>query len=168
MSDSDKRSSARSNVFLGAVLETEAGRFPVRIRNISANGALVDASSLPSPGSRVRLLRGHLSVSCDIAWETPGHAGIRFRHAVNVEDWVGRTGQSGQQRVDRIVHEIRKKAPLASDDDAPGDPSLQQMSSALDELCEELAEIPSMSQELGDVLLKLDSIAQALRKMAAS
>src|SRR5579864_5411375 len=98
--EADNRSEGRSNVFLTAALETGAGSAPVRIRNLSSVGALVDGTTLPPVGAKVRLLRGHLSASGEIVWQEKTNCGIRFDHAINVIDWVQRPGHSGQQRVE--------------------------------------------------------------------
>jgi hypothetical protein len=45
-------------------------------------------------------------------------------------------------------------------------PSIAALSAELDELCERFAETPDMTIAFGENLLKLDSIAQALRRLA--
>ena len=42
--DDDKRLDPRSNIFVIATLYAPADRFPVRVRNMSRHGALVEAS----------------------------------------------------------------------------------------------------------------------------
>jgi len=167
-SQSDNRSEGRSNVFLTAALETGAGSAPVRIRNLSSVGALVDGTSLPPVGAKVSLLRGHLSASGEIVWQEKTNCGIRFDHAINVIDWVQRPGHSGQQRVDGIVAAIRNSShvPRELQQASEGDETLAEISRALDQICERLARVPNMSIEMGEELLKLDAIGQSLRKIA--
>jgi hypothetical protein len=164
----DNRSEGRSNVFLTATLSGAAGQLAVRIRNISPHGALIQGSSLPSPGSKIRLTRGRLAVAGDLAWEGSGHAGLNFDSEIVVADWVRRAGHEGQQRVDQIL------AALQTSDSVPEalqtrkeSSSLAAVSATLDALCERLANQPNMSLEVGEELIKLDAIAQLLRELAA-
>jgi hypothetical protein len=164
--ETDQRSAGRSNVFLAAVLHGGATAVPVRIRNISATGALIEATSLPSAGTAVRLVRGDLCASGELAWTTARHAGIRFVDAIHVEGWVKRVGHSGQQRVDTVVEALRRSesVPPELQEGARVD-SLRSISAALDELCAGLAG-GDVTLELGEQLIKLDAIAQALRRIA--
>ena len=166
-SESDNRSEGRSNVFLTAALESAGGSTPVRIRNLSSVGALVDGAGFPPVGTKVRLLRGHLKTDGEIVWQEKSNCGIRFDHAINVVDWVQRPGHSGQQRVDGIVAAIRNSDPVPRElQIREADESLAAISQALDQICERLARTPNMSIELGEELLRLDAIGQALRKIA--
>jgi hypothetical protein len=164
--ETDQRSAGRSNVFLAAVLHGGAGAAPVRIRNISATGALIEATSLPPAGTAVRLVRGDLCAGGELAWTSARHAGIRFADAVDVEAWVKRVGHSGQQRVDGVVAALRRSesVPQELQEGARVD-SLRSISAALDELCATLAG-GDVSLGLGEQLIKLDAIAQALRRVA--
>jgi hypothetical protein len=144
-------------------------RAPVRIRNLSPNGALVEATSLPPVGSAVCLMRGDLSARGTLAWVGGNHAGISFSGAIEVAAWVKRAGHGGQQRVDGLVAALRSSAPLPNELRASRSmDSLPQISAALDKLCEDLAASSTLSLDLGDELLKLDSIAHALRQIAGA
>ena len=166
--ESDQRSQGRSNVFLTAVLDSGTARCPVRVRNLSRSGALIEASSLPPLGSAVSIVRGELSARGTLAWVDAGHAGISFTGEIDVAAWVKRVGHGGQQRVDGLVAALRSSAPPPNDvQRAAAADSLPQLSAALDKLCEEMAASASMSVELGEQLLKLDWIANALRTIAS-
>lgn len=167
-SESDNRTEGRSNVFLTAALETGAGSTPVRIRNLSSVGALVDGAVFPPAGAKVRLFRGPLKADGEIVWQEKTNCGIRFDQAINVVDWVQRPGHSGQQRVDGIVAAIRNSdtVPRELQQGREADESLAAISQALDQICERLARTPNMSIELGEELLRLDAISQSLRKIA--
>jgi hypothetical protein len=162
----DHRAEGRANVFLGAVLDSGAGSVPVRIRNISAKGALIDGPILPEPGAKVRLVRGMLQASGTLAWEAQGHAGVSFEEPIDVEAWVRRTGHPGQQRVDSLVAVIRRGEPVQNCREEPRADPLMDISRSLDELCERLASRSEFPPELGEDLLKLDVIAQSLRDLA--
>lgn len=166
-SDREKRAEGRSNVFLTAVLETDTASFPVRVRNISASGALVDGPVLPPVGAKVRLLRGSLTAAGVVAWQQADHAGLNFDASIDIGKWVQRTDHSGQQRVDGIVAAIRRAEPTSSQDQEPEELPLAALSIALSELCERLASNDKFPLELGEELIKLDAIAQSLRDLSA-
>lgn len=166
-SPKENRSRGRSNVFLTAALNTGSAAVAVRIRNLSAHGALVEASSLPSVGSQVRLVRGQLEAAGELAWEGAGQAGINFTKTIDVPSWVKRVGHRGQYRVDGVISALRGYGTAPPEMSRADDlNSVVSVSGALDQVCEELAATPNMSIELGEKLLKLDSVAQALRRLA--
>jgi hypothetical protein len=163
----NKRSQGRSNVFLAATLDTGAASYPVRIRNLSPNGALIEAPSLPAVGSKVRLSRGSLTVDGVLAWQAARVGGLNFEGIIDVDRWVHRVGHPGQQRVDGMVAALRRSEPVPPElGRAEGENSVQTVSVALDHLCERLAGTPNMSLELGENLIELDAIAQSLRQLA--
>jgi hypothetical protein len=163
----DNRAEGRSNVFLTAVMDVGGNSTPVRIRNISGRGALVDGPALPPVGSEVRLVRGSLSAAGQLAWHGAGQAGINFERDIDVGRWVQRTAHGGQQRVDGMVAAVRSGSPAAAylPDDGSGQ-SLPAISAELDRICERLASTSAMSVEFGEELLKLDAVAQLLRQAA--
>lgn len=166
-SESDSRTEGRSNVFLSAMLHTGERSIPVRVRNISRRGALIDGHALPSIGTTVRLSRGRLSASGELVWEVTGQAGVTFGHEIDVEEWVQRIVHAGQQRVDGVVAALRRSAPIPEalrDTSSAG--SLPVISAALDEVCERLAAMPDLPLHLGEELLRLDAIAHSLRLVA--
>lgn len=165
-SANDLRATARSNVFLAATLLAAGESIPVRVRNISSCGVLIDSGSLPGVGSPVQLRRGSLSADGEIAWQSGGHYGVRFHLEVDVEEWVRQVGNAGQQRVDRIVTLLRQppfpdaaSLVLASSVD-----SLDAISAGLTAICERLANSSAMVTDHPEDLLRLDAIAQRLRR----
>jgi hypothetical protein len=77
------RRSRRSNVLLTAIVEIAGERLPVKLRNLSADGALVEAKLLPAADSEIIFHRGELSVRGKIAWVGGNHAGISFNRKLN-------------------------------------------------------------------------------------
>jgi hypothetical protein len=163
----DSRLSARSNVFLSASLVTSSSTSPIRIRNLSAHGALVDGGSLPAAGLAVRLVRGELTISGRIAWQAGDQAGISFQKQIDVHQWVRRVGHVGQQRVDSVVAAIRRNETPLAIRDISTPPSLGDISSQIDQICARLASTCEMTVEIAEDLLKLDGLAQALRQLEA-
>jgi hypothetical protein len=170
--DANNRSELRSNLFLSASLVAGPAALPVRVRNLSPHGALVDGGSLPPAGASVRLVRGDLSAEGEIAWQTGGQAGMRFAGEIDVSLWVKRTdhpgrqrvGHPGQQRVDNAIAALRTHEPTPRDANNAEPASLARISAELDEICERLAGSPAMTVELGEELMKLDALARALQQ----
>ena len=165
----ENRIEGRSNVFLSGTLDASGVSFAVRIRNLSPNGALVEAAKLPRAGTTVRLLRGSLSATGEFAWHGGGHGGIKFQRSIEVARWVQRVGHAGQQRIDMAVAAIQRSEPVPRELERVSETdSLASISTALDQLCERLAATSNMSVELAEDLLRLDAIAQDLRLLAAA
>jgi hypothetical protein len=100
-----QRLDSRTNIFVIAALYSDHGSGPIRIRNLSCCGALVEAAVIPPEGSRLRMSRGGLSVTGEIVWRREGKAGIRFDVPVTVGDWLpAGLGATVQQSIDEIVH----------------------------------------------------------------
>lgn len=158
------RSQARANVFLSATVISESVSHPARVRNLSSRGAFVDGGSLPSAGSKIRLVRGRLGVDGQVAWSAAGHAGLRFDREIDVASWVKRTDHLGQQRVDELLAAVRRReAPAAG----AFEPSLAWVSAELNAVCERLATSAGLTVELGEELMRLDALATIIAQVAA-
>ena len=169
--DEDPRESARSNVFLAAAIASAGRTLPVRLRNISVQGALIEGDSLPANGAAVRLSRGHLEARGEIAWQNGDYRGLRFDSPVEVQAWVKKVGHAGQHEVDEKLAVLRDRrrgcqSALESVDRASVD-KLSEISVDLDRLCEQLAASSRLPVEVGEQLIRLDTIAQRLRNFAA-
>jgi len=160
----DPRADIRSNVFLSATLLAAGVTLPVRIRNISPTGVLLDGAGLPPQGSVIHLRRGSLSAGGEIAWQRDGLCGVRLDTAVVVNDWVRRTEHKGQARVDEMIALVRNSP---NDRGGPAGPqqsadSLRSISADLTQSCERLANLPDVVATCSDEILRLDAIAQRL------
>lgn len=164
----NNRSQSRSNVFLSAALLAGGSTLTVRLRNLSPSGALLEGVSLPAPGSYVRLVRGELAADGEIAWTTEVQAGIRFAAPIDVAAWVRRIGHAGQQQVDRAVAALRRDKAPPERSRASQLPSLAWVSAELEAICERMAATPDMSVELGEELVRLDSLARLIQQLALS
>lgn len=80
------RKSQRSNVLLAATLEVGGNQLPVKLRNLSSEGALVQADRLPQTGDAVVFCRNDLSVPSRVAWVDGAHAGIAFAQPLKPEE----------------------------------------------------------------------------------
>ena len=165
----ESRAGRRSNVFLTATLVMAGGSVAVRVRNISARGALIDGSKLPPEGAPVDLRRGSLIAHGEIAWQTDDHCGVRFAADIDVESWTRRVGHSGQHRVDDMVALARRPAVDAvSPVPAARQDSLALISADMAETCERLAGRPDLVNAFAEELLELDAIAQRLRNVLSA
>lgn len=95
---SQNRRSRRSSVLLAATLETRAGSLAVKLRNLSAEGALVEGKGLPIEGTEVLFRRNELAERGDIVWVNGNHAGVAFKERLQPEQ-VLRHVPAPRQRV---------------------------------------------------------------------
>ncbi len=65
-------------MLLAASVETTAGTIPVKLRNLSEQGALIVGAGLPPEGSEVTFCRNDLRVLGRIAWVDGSNAGLAF------------------------------------------------------------------------------------------
>ena len=77
-SNTQNRRSRRSHVLMAASIEAAGIAVPVKLRNLSTEGALVEGDQLPSVGSEVLFRKNELNVSGHVAWITGRRAGIAF------------------------------------------------------------------------------------------
>lgn len=77
-SNTQNRRSRRSHVLMAASIEAAGVTLPVKLRNLSTEGALVEGDQLPSVGSEVLFRKNELHQSGHVAWITGRRAGIAF------------------------------------------------------------------------------------------
>ena len=94
------RRSRRSNVLLAASIEVSGASLPVKLRNLSTEGALVEGNDLPVEGSEVLFRRNELSVNSRVAWVHGTYAGVAFRRPI------------AQEAVLRNIPKPRYRAPV--------------------------------------------------------
>jgi hypothetical protein len=174
-SANEHRLEPRSNIFVAATLYASGGSTPVRIRNMSCNGALVEAAALPPSGTAMRLSRGPLSVAGEVRWVAGPKAGLHFSSGIAVADWLpnGNRG-SGQQLIDELVHHSRLGAvpTKAASPEPPPAPvfatagELRGFQQMLERAGEELAGDASIAVCHMMALQLIDGVAQALAKLA--
>lgn len=108
------RRAERVHLFLVATLYCGASGNPVRVRNLSATGALVEGTSLPAAGTVVILRRGALEAPGSVVWSGSGKAGVAFTGLVEVAQWLPAKEAKRQTQVDRIAFGINQARPLVA------------------------------------------------------
>jgi hypothetical protein len=83
---SQNRNARRSNVLLAATIEAFGSAIPVKLRNLSTEGALIEGKNLPLDGAKVVFRRNELSVESTVAWVHGDQAGIAFANSIPSED----------------------------------------------------------------------------------
>ncbi len=76
----------RSNVLLAASIEQSGQVTNVKLRNLSADGALIEGDDLPIEGSQVMFRRNDLAIMGRIAWVHGRHAGVEFLAPLDARD----------------------------------------------------------------------------------
>lgn len=112
----------RKNVMLAASISAGAVQAPVRIRNLSELGAMIDGPALPNPGCTLTLSRMALTIRATVVWSRDGRCGLSLGGAIVVDDWIAGAASTptvGQFRVDQIQSAIRSGAALPAETRAP-------------------------------------------------
>ena len=168
----------RKNLLLSASIEAGGLKAPVRIRNLSENGAMIDGAALPEVGSTLVLRRLEVEIGATTIWRSPGRCGIKFDGNVSVEEWIAGVRQlsfgTGQARVDAIQAAIRGGAQLPPESQANSPPvDLVALESRiaeeigyarrlLDQVGDQLTDDPVILQRHGRSLQTFDEACQIL------
>ena len=110
----------RKNLFLTATLAVGGIGRAVRVRNLSASGALVEGTKLPVTGDATILQRGSLSADCTIVWQVGGRGGLRFISPIDLADWVPGWTAEAPAKLDHPAAVVPAREPAASGAIDPG------------------------------------------------
>jgi hypothetical protein len=110
-------------MFLAALLCAGAERTNIRVRNMSATGALLEGTLALERGDRVFVLRGNLIADATVVWTSPGRLGVRFATSQRVKDWLAAQGSIDLGRVDEVIEALLSRADPA---DTPSKITTQQ------------------------------------------
>lgn len=94
---SQKRRSKRSLVLLAAKVRIAGVAKDVRLRNLSQNGALLEADDLPKVGCDVVFERGETIVPARVAWAAGGRFGIEFLEPIEESEVLVHVGRPRAQ-----------------------------------------------------------------------
>lgn len=175
----------RKNLLLAASIESGALKAPVRIRNLSESGAMLDGAVLPDPGVKLVLQRADIRMGATVIWRAAGRCGVRFDEtSATVDEWVAGArspsfeGHQGQARVDAIQTAVRSGAALPPEAPAAGSKALApeeidgrvaeeivHVRRLLEALGEELVDDPLVVQRHMQALQNLDRASQILEHL---
>ncbi len=79
--DKKNRAAGRNRVMLAAQLLTRSGEEPVRVRDLSGNGAKLVAPPIAEEGTDVILRHRDLFAAAKVQWVRDGEIGIEFYRA---------------------------------------------------------------------------------------
>ena len=149
----------RKNVMLAATIAWTAGSAPVRIRNLSELGAMIDGPALPDAGCALTLSRLVLSTAATVIWNRGGRCGLSLACPIVVDDWIAGASRApggsgaGQLRVDQLQLAIRSGAGVPAEIPGPGPKPIQarqveraiaaeigRVKAILDNVCEQLTD----------------------------
>jgi PilZ domain len=169
------RGPKRSSMFLAAVLRTGADEAPVRVRNMSSTGAMIETAVTPVTGSNVDLIRGALTAQGTVIWADGNRCGVRFNSIVSVKDWLAPPHKLEQQRVDDFVALVKSggAGPLPDVDpvEKPGSQGqlvddIEAVIMLMQVLEDDLAASEETLQRHGPKLQNLDIATQMLRALS--
>ena len=80
-----KRQSPRAKLLMAASLEHDGVMTPVTLRDLSAEGALVEGDLGLAPGGRIVFRKGELAVPGRVAWAAGRRAGLAFAVSLDPE-----------------------------------------------------------------------------------
>lgn len=186
----EDRVSPRTNLLLAANAEVGGRILPVRIRNLSETGAMLEGAGLPDAGMKLVLARGDLHVSAVVAWAAGARRGVKFEGPIPVHEWTGGTkpkplectGLRDQRRVDVFQAEARSDSASGRELRAPPPSPPPAVSPDLDaRLAHELGYVQRLLENLGEELIadlflvqrhgqslqNLDLVSQILGHVAA-
>lgn len=152
---------ARTNLFFAATLHWPRGDGAVRVRNLSATGAMIESDWLLTAEDRVTLERGPLAMSGLVVWVAGKRAGLRFDRGVDVRLWMAPPGKAAPGSIERVT-----AAPLPAvtmrESGAVTAADLALARRLVDALTEALATDPALVARHGGALQSLDLLDQLL------
>src|SRR4051794_193444 len=80
------RNSRRAPVLLAASVDVRGAPAAVKLRNLSAQGALIEGDQLPAEGATTFFTRKELRLKCQVMWVAGRYAGIRFNRELNPDE----------------------------------------------------------------------------------
>lgn len=85
-SPATERRSRRAPVLLAGTVEVDRRKKPVKIRNFSSEGALIEGDALPKEGSTSVFTRNDLRLKVKVVWVQGRYAGIAFERPLDADE----------------------------------------------------------------------------------
>ncbi|MEO9131241.1 MAG: PilZ domain-containing protein [Sphingomonas sp.] len=178
----------RKNLLLSATIEAGTLKGPVRMRNLSEAGAMLEGAALPDIGTTFTLRRLNTEIGGTVVWREAGRCGVVFDGKASVDAWSAgvpqapRLGVRGQARVDEIQSVLRSggqlpiEMPSATSPTKPITPGelnrriAEEIDYAwrlLDAVGDEISDDPVLLQRHGDALQRFDIACQMISHLGA-
>jgi len=93
---SHNRRSRRSPVYLTATVDVAGVPQPVKLRNLSEEGALIEGERLPIEGSTTFFERKELRIKSRVVWVEGRYAGVAFARTLQPEEVLRHVPQPRQ------------------------------------------------------------------------
>lgn len=151
----DKRTHRRSSMFLAAVMRAGTEQAPVKVRNMSPNGAMVETPLIPIRGTSVDLMRGPLVARGTVIWSLVNRCGLRFPSEVSVKDWLAAPTAVHQKRVDEMVALV-KAGGVSEPDSLPADHGYAREGRSQEQLADDVGAAIRLMHDLEDDLASSD------------
>jgi hypothetical protein len=107
----------RHSLIRRGTLSCEAGEAPVRLRNVSAEGAMVESDQPLVPGATVELdLADGVRLAGEVRWSQDGRIGLKFAEGFDLRRLgrAKRSAGSGIVKPDYLRSELQPDSPWAS------------------------------------------------------
>lgn len=101
--DIENRKAERVNTLLAADALIGNTCWPVRIRNISSTGVMVETAVKVDVKSSILIKRGTLHVAGEIVWRRDGVFGVRFFEPADVAPWLGISSREAVASIDQCA-----------------------------------------------------------------
>ena len=97
-STNQNRRSRRSPVFLAATVEVAGVPQPVKLRNLSEEGALIEGEHLPLEGTTTFFQRNDLRLKSRVIWVLGTYAGVAFARPLRSDEVLRNVPQPRQRQ----------------------------------------------------------------------
>ncbi|MDX3909678.1 MAG: PilZ domain-containing protein [Sphingobium sp.] len=156
--------SSRTNLLLSGTIEAPGIKAPVRIRNLSETGALLEGAALPAVGDPLVLRRLQMEMAARVVWSENGRCGISFDGTISVAgwregNWIAPVVSSDQARADSI--QAAARAGTLAESDAEKQARDRVTRRALDRrIAAELVAIRDMLENMGSQLSEVPAVVE--------
>lgn len=176
------RSLPRSKLLLAGTIESAGMKSPVRIRDLSESGALLEGPAFPLVDTILTLTRLAVQIDARVVWHRPPKCGVEFLGQISIPEWIsGKPGPAnfGQARVDVIQAAVRAGTPIPLDASGGDEPveldslddrigtELTHMRGLLEAMSSELASDPDVVHRHSAMLQNFDLVGQILGHLTA-
>lgn len=151
------RRAERTHLFLVATLYFERTSNPVRVRNLSAKGAMIEGACLPSVGTEIVLRRGELEAVGTTVWSESAKAGLSFSGILDVSAWLPVKEAKRQTQIDQVTFEWKQGARAVDVVAAPAVNVAMPMAAVVADLVSLQAQLGQLGDKLADDAILLVS-----------